>query len=167
MAIVDDTAKPAPKGPSTIVQLGVLAVLTAAAIGIGWGAGLYLDGGKAAGTAAGAHGDERGAPYSETRQGQAAGTAGIVYLDPITANLDTPPDMWARIEVALVFDGEADLLVAQLVQQDILAYMRTLKYHQLDGASGFQHLKTDLEERAGLRSEGEIKRVLVRSLLFE
>lgn len=165
MAIVEDTEKPSAKGPSMVVQIGVLVVLTAAAIGIGWASGLYLNG-QAPAAAGEAHGGD-GAAYSETRQAEAAGTAGIVYLDPITTNLDTPPDMWARIEVALVFDGAADPLVAQLVQQDILAYMRTLKYHQLDGASGFQHLKTDLEERARLRSEGRIERVLVRSLLFE
>ena len=45
--------------------------------------------------------------------------------------------------------------------------MRTVKLHQIEGASGFQHLKADLEERAAIRSDGHVKQVLIRTLLFE
>ena len=57
--------------------------------------------------------------------------------------------------------------MAEQIQQDLLAYVRTLKLHQIEGASGYQHLKADLEERAALRSGGHVKQVLVRTMLLE
>ncbi|EHK52231.1 flagellar basal body-associated FliL family protein, partial [Allomesorhizobium alhagi] len=53
------------------------------------------------------------------------------------------------------------------IHQDLLAYLRTVKLHQVEGASGFQHLKADLEERAKIRSGGHVKQFLIRTLLFE
>ena len=55
----------------------------------------------------------------------------------------------------------------ELIHQDLLAYLRTLKLHQIEGASGFQHLKADLEERAAISSGGHVKQLLIRTLLFE
>jgi flagellar FliL protein len=60
-----------------------------------------------------------------------------------------------------------DPMLANTIQQDLLAYMRTVKLHQIEGASGFQHLKADLTERAAIRSDGHVRAVLVRTLLFE
>lgn len=163
MAIVDDTAPPK-TGPSLILQIALLAGLTVVAIGIGWLSGMYLDSQQ---------------PAAETAEGDVAPKAdearllnehakmGVAYLEPITTNLAGPTGIWVRLELALVFDGEIDLVMAQTIQQDILAYMRTVKIHQVDGASGFQHLKSDIEERAAIRSEGKVTRVLVRTLLFE
>ena len=71
------------------------------------------------------------------------------------------------MEMSLVFEGKPDIRIAQIVQQDILAYLRTVKVYQVEGASGFQHLKSDLEERASIRSGGRVKQLLVRTLLFE
>ena len=45
--------------------------------------------------------------------------------------------------------------------------IRTVKMHEIEGASGFRHLKEDLEERAAIRSDGHVKQVLIRTLLFE
>jgi flagellar FliL protein len=45
--------------------------------------------------------------------------------------------------------------------------MRTVKLPQVEGASGFQHLKEDLEERARIRSGGRVKKILIKTLLFE
>ena len=164
MAIVDDTAPPERKEPSLLLQFAALAGLTVAAIGIGWGSGLYLSGRQpAAGDSAGA--EVRKA--TETNLAEAHEALGVVYLEPITTNLAGPTGTWVRIDLALVFDGDADLMVAQTVQQDILAYLRTVKIHQVEGASGFQHLKSDIEERASIRSGGKVKNILIRTLLFE
>ena len=57
--------------------------------------------------------------------------------------------------------------VAEQIHQDFLAFMRTVKLPQVEGASGFQHLKEDLEERARLRSHGRVGKILIRTLLFE
>lgn len=165
MAIIDDTAPPAKKGPSTVVQVAVLAAMTVAALGIGWLSGTYLTG-TIPGQDTGAH-DAHGSEATQTSLAETAAQLGIVYLDPITTNMAGPVDMWVRLEYALVFEGPPDLEIAHLVQQDSLAYLRTLKSHQVDGASGFQHLRADLEERAVLRSDGKVKGILVKTLLFE
>jgi len=164
MAIIDDTAPPEPKGPPLMVQIAALAGLTIVAVAIGWLAGLYLSGQqperkKEAESAA--------VKASETHLGEAAEKLGVVYLEPVTTNLAGPVETWVRLELALVFAGKPDLVVAQTVQQDVLAYLRTVKFHQVEGPSGFQHLKSDIEERAAIRSEGKVRSVLIRTLLFE
>lgn len=163
MAIVDDTAPPRNE-PSMIVQIVVLVGLTVVAIAIGWLAGLYLSGSQ---PDARKPAEVEVVKASETDLAEAGARLGVVYLEPITTNLAGPAETWARLELALVFDGEADLVTAQTVQQDILAYLRTVKFHQVEGPSGFQHLKSDIEERAAIRSDGKVKGVLIRTLLFE
>lgn len=163
MAIVDDTAPPR-KEPSFILQMALLAALTALAAGIGWGSGLYLSGNAPAEQPAG---HTPRSPAQETSLAEAQEQMGVVYLEPITTNLAGPGGNWVRIELALVFEGPSDLLTAQTVHQDILAYMRTVKMHQVEGASGFQHLRSDLEERAAIRSGGKVSGILIRTLLFE
>jgi len=164
MAIIDDTAPPAPKGPPPMVQIAAFIGLTVAAVAIGWLAGLYLSGQQP---------ERRKEAQSavvkagETHLVEAAEKLGVVYLDPVTTNLAGPVETWVRLELALVFAGKPDLVVAQTVQQDVLAYLRTVKFHQVEGPSGFQHLKSDIEERAAIRSEGKVKSVLIRTLLFE
>ena len=163
MAIVDDTAPPK-SGPSLILQIALLVGLTVVAIGIGWASGFYLIDGPQPPTAT----EENEVPKAaEANMAEAHEAMGVVYLEPITTNLAGPNSTWVRIELALVFDGEIDLLMAQTVHQDVLAYLRTVKMHQVAGASGFQHLRSDIEERAAIRSGGKVKDILVRTLLFE
>ena len=57
--------------------------------------------------------------------------------------------------------------LAGIIQQDFVAYLRTVKMHQIEGASGLRHLMENLEERAAIRSGGHVKRVLIKTLLFE
>ena len=164
MAIVDDTAPPPPQGPSLVVQLAALAGLTIVAIAIGWLSGLYLSGQQPDARKEAA---AEVVKASETSLAEASEKLGVVYLEPITTNLAGPTETWARLELALIFADKPDLVIAQTVQQDILAYLRTVKFHQVEGPSGFQHLKSDIEERAAIRSDGKIKGVLIRTLLFE
>jgi flagellar protein FliL len=154
-------AVPEKKGPSMVVQLGVLAVLTAVAIGSGWFAGSMMTG--PAGTDA-AHGET--AHVTETTTSE-IGDIAIVHLEPITTQLAAPSTMWARLEVSLVFAEAADAAMAEAVHQDFFAYMRTVKSHQLEGPSGYQHMRADLIERADIRSAGAVKDVLVRTLILE
>lgn len=163
MAIIDDSAPPK-QGPSLLLQLALLAGATIVAAGIGWGSGLYLTGGSTPGSAAQ---DPAAQKATETSLAEAQAPMGVVYLEPITTNMAGPSGTWVRLELALIFDGEADPMLAQTIQQDILSYMRTVKIHQVEGASGFQHLRSDLEERAAIRSEGKVKGILIRTLLFE
>lgn len=42
MAMADTTDAAMQKGPSILIQIAMLAGLTVAALGMGWGAGVYL-----------------------------------------------------------------------------------------------------------------------------
>jgi len=150
-----------PKGPSLPVQLGVLAAMTLAAVGTGWLAASMI----APGTPAAP--EEPVSRAVEVRSSEMPADIGIVHIEPITTNLGSPAEMWIRLELSLVFQGGADLEMAELIHQDLLAYMRTVKAHQIQGASGFQHLKADLTERAALRSEGAVRDILIRTMILE
>ena len=180
-----DQAAPAKSGPSIVIQIAILLVMTAAAIGIGWFSGSYLNGtvvrapaaaeaeAEAAakpakveghGTEAGGHGeakDEHGAAKD-------AGNPLLLDLPPIMTNIAAPSDIWLRVELSVIFDEPpTDPGMADAIHQDLLAFVRTVKMHQIEGASGFQHLKADLGERASIRSGGHAKEILIRTLLFE
>ena len=154
-------------GPSLIIQIAVLLVLSAAVGATGWFTGQFLGniGREAQGTgsevnADHSHKDEDGADKHEA-------ALNIYRLETITTNLADPQDVWARLELALVFQDQPDPQIAEMVHQDFLAYLRTVKVRQIEGPSGFQHLRTDLDERASIRSGGAVKQVLIRTLLFE
>lgn len=147
------------RGPSVVVQLGVLAVLTLAAGGVGWLSGGYLNKGVATPAETTAR-QEAGQPP--------AAPSNVVDLVPITTNLAVPESVWVRLELSLVLDRPLeDQTLPDAIQQDILAYIRTVKLMQVQGASGYQHLKSDLLERAAIRSNGLVKDILIRTMLFE
>ena len=161
-----DAEKAPKKGPSIIIQLAMLLVLSGAAAGTGWLTGNMLNGAKpAVGTGKQVGVDD--AYDDQPGSNDMAEELHVFRLEPISTNLADPVDIWARMELALVFNEAPDALVAEAIHQDFLAYLRTVKARQIQGASGFQHLKTDLEERARIRSDGRVAQVLVRTLLFE
>lgn len=167
--MADAEAAPQPKsGPSLIVQLGMLAMLTGAAIGLGWVLGAYLNGEKPAEPKPAAQAAEgHGAPAAEGGEHGARPASNLLDLAPITVNLTAPAETWLRMEVTLVTTESLPQADAEAVHQDFMAYLRTLRLHQIEGASGFNHLRTDLQERAALRSNGRVAQVLIRTLLFE
>lgn len=154
-----------PKGPSIIVQAGILVVLSVVSAGIGWVAGGALDPGPASEKAD--HAPAGGHDKKDDAGEEPIAQPNLVMLPGITTNIAAPTDIWLRLEVGLVFDGPPDAAVADAIHQDMLAFLRTVKLHQVEGASGFQHLKDDLEERARIRSDGKARKVLIRTLLFE
>jgi flagellar FliL protein len=162
MAITDQAPTP-PKGPSLLVQMAVLLGMTAAAIVLGWASGIYLNGSsepaEPAAHATEAHGEAAPEGAEEART--------VVPLASITTNLAAPEQVWIRLEASVVLDEPQPQELIETIHQDLLAYLRTVKLHQVEGASGFQHLKADLEERAKIRSDGHVKQFLIRTLLFE
>lgn len=154
------------KGPSLAVQLAILLVMSALAGGAAWFAGSYLESRTASDTEE-ASTAKTATKSDEEAEDTAAGPTGVYPIEPITTNLAEPSEVWVRAEMALVFEGEPDPLVAEAVHQDLFAYLRTVKLRQVETASGFQHLRSDLEERASIRSEGAVKQILFRALLFE
>jgi flagellar FliL protein len=157
---------PSKSGPSLVVQLGLLVAMTVAAAGVGWFSGGHLNGGKAGQPEAAAQNHDPLARHAEGH-GVVPVRDTVVPLAGMTTNLAAPSDVWLRLELAIVLDEPQDEELPELIHQDLLAYVRTLKLHQIEGASGFQHFKADIEERAAIRSGGHVKRVLIRTLLFE
>lgn len=164
MAAATDTTPAPRKGPSLIIQIAVLLALSGAAVGAGWFAGQMMGGRGQAQPAAEAAPEAKHGAEAEAPPPQALN---IFPLATITTNLADPRDLWIRLELALVFKDQADARVAEMVNQDVLAYLRTVKSRQIEGPSGLQHLKSDLDERARVRSEGKVTQVLIRTLLFE
>lgn len=159
----------AAKKASPVLMIAGIAVLTLVGAGGGW-----LLGGMIApkapehaeektAAAAGEHAasSEEGIPHISTEAN------GVVLLDPITTNLAYPSDNWVRLQVALAFNGPAELPMAESIHQDIVAYLRTVSLQQIEGPRGFQYLRDDIQERANLRSQGKVAKVMFRTFVIE
>ena len=171
---VTETA-PVKTGPSLVTQIGALLGVTVLAVGVGWLSGNHLNG-----ESAGAGGQDATATpgkvmpaHREAEEKRMEGHGAeppsptVIQLAGITTNLAAPSNVWIRMEASIVLDEPQDAGLSERVHQDFLAFVRTLKLHQIEGSSGFQHFKADLEERAAIRSNGHVKQVLIRTLLFE
>jgi len=95
---------------------------------------------------------------------------GLKSLAPIVASLASPERTWIRLEAALVMEGdqsaEAKMLAAQITE-DIVAFLRTVPLTQIQGASGFQHLREDLNDRVRVRSGGKVRDLVIQALIIE
>ena len=76
-------------------------------------------------------------------------------------------DVWVRLEAAVVADNELEEELLEAIHQDLLAFMRTVKLHHVEGPSGFLNLTAELSDRASIRTNGAAKRILIRTILFE
>jgi flagellar FliL protein len=163
MALVEDGTQ-RPRGPSLVIQLGVLGVLTVAAIGSGWFAGDFLGKGQkpAEAPAPAAH-----AAPSHGEEGEEAANPLLVPLAPMTTNLSAPNSVWVRLELALLLNAPLTPPEIETIHQDLFAFLKTVKLHQIEGPSGYQHLIGDLQERARIRSDNKVDQVLMRTMLFE
>ncbi|MTI45922.1 flagellar basal body-associated FliL family protein [Roseibium hamelinense] len=91
-------------------------------------------------------------------------------LDPLVTNLAAPTDAWVRVKASIVLSDEFTDDVAVLtghIEEDMLAYLRTLTISHLEGAVGLQHLREDLNERAKVRSNGQVHEVILESLVIQ
>ena len=91
-------------------------------------------------------------------------------LPPIVTNLAEPAETRVRLQVAIVYPKKGvekpDILAAR-ISDDIIAFMKTLSVAQLQGASGLQALREDLNDRAVTRSEGKVKEVMIENLVVQ
>lgn len=164
------------KKASPVLLIAALAGLTVVGAGGGWMVGIMVapkikaaneaQEKAAAAEAAKKEGGKEG-EEAELIPKIPAEANGIVQLDPITTNLAYPSESWVRMEVALVFNGPTDVKLAEDIQQDIMAYMRTVNLQQIEGPRGFNYLKDDLQERVDLRSEGRVSKIMFRTFVIE
>ncbi len=91
-------------------------------------------------------------------------------LAPIVTNLAQPDGGLVRLQTAIVYDkndaSKIDMVAAQ-IGDDILAFVKTLTVAQLQGATGVQHLREDLNERAATRSDGHVRELMIETLVVQ
>ncbi len=94
----------------------------------------------------------------------------LVDLPPIITNLADPASAWVRLQASIVYDTKAvqkpQMLTAQIAE-DILGYMKTVTVGQIGGASGLEHLREDLNERASIRSDGHVRELIIQTLVVQ
>lgn len=143
---------------------GILTAMTCVAIGIGGGLGFVLAGRATALIQDQAHQISTDVPpkYGPDMT--------LLDLPPIITNLADPSSAWIRLQAAIVYDNKAvakpQMLAAQ-IGEDILAYMKTATLAQIGGASGLEHLREDLNERAAIRSEGHVREVIIQTVVVQ
>lgn len=100
---------------------------------------------------------------------EAAGKTTVKSLAPIITNLPGGGGLWARLECALVIEGDKGLdeKAAGEISADIVAYMRTLTPAQIEGVGGLRRLREDLNERVRLRSGGKVRETLIQTLVVQ
>jgi flagellar FliL protein len=153
--------------------VGVL-VATLLAVAGGGGFGWHLSGmlkerepEPAKKEAAGGH---SGGPHKkDEKPAEEPAATMLVEMKPIIANLADPKTAWVRIEAALVVtrDLESVQELTGKIAEDITAYLKNTTMAQFEGASGFQSLREDLNERARLRGGKDVKEVVVHGMVVE
>jgi flagellar FliL protein len=154
----------APAMPSLFVWLAIVTALTLCAVGAGAGLGIMLrsTSPKGAATPLKPLGEPDGATYS--------GDTAVQEVPPIVTNLAGPEGSWVRVQASIVFDRKRLLkpeAAAAEIGEDILGFMRTLTPAQISGASGLQHLREDLTERASIRSGGLVRELILQSVVVQ
>ncbi|WP_226735914.1 flagellar basal body-associated FliL family protein [Microvirga lenta] len=146
--------------------LGMLVVLTLLAVGTGGAFGLFLVSTVEKAVDEKKKGEEEKAPQTLVYSGDLV----LRAVAPVVTNLAGASDVWVRLESSIVFTNGSvenpDVMTAE-IRQDILAYLRTLTLAQIQGASGLQHLREDLNERVSMRSKGLVRELIVETLIVQ
>jgi flagellar protein FliL len=90
-------------------------------------------------------------------------------LAPIITNLGNPPDLFIRLQAAVVIapnTPESNVLITK-VNDDIVAYLHTVSISEIQGPTGFQYLKEDMKKRAIQLGGGKVRDFLVTSFVVE
>jgi flagellar protein FliL len=153
----------AKKSGGGISLLGIL-IITFLAVGAGGFFGMQVPGLTKTGP------DKPKAAAVNEHEQKPPSTALVQPLPPITTNLAQPSTTWIRIESSVVINadmGPDAKVIAARMSEDIIGYLRTLSIDQIEGPSGFQHLREDLNDRVRVRSEGKASELIIQSLILE
>ncbi len=96
--------------------------------------------------------------------------ARLRQLEPLVTNLAAPRDAWVRVQASVILSDQPvdDIgILTGHIEEDILAYLRTVTISHLEGPVGLQHLREDLNERAIARSRGAVREVILESLVIQ
>ncbi|WP_342151281.1 flagellar basal body-associated FliL family protein [Methylorubrum sp. SB2] len=161
MAETKDGARKGGKG-----WIGALLLVTLVAVGTGGGLGVYLVGNV-----------EKSVDLKKRDEADKAvkvlnytGDLSLRSVGSAVTNLAEPADAWVRIESSIVFKTgtlpNPDVTLAE-IRADAVAYLRTMSLAQIEGASGLQHLREDLNERVAIRTKGAVRELIVESLVVQ
>ncbi len=145
--------------PSLVQWLLVMAGMSVLAIAIGAFVGLSM--------MSTARTDARDLAAAELRMSP---DANLIALPPIITNLADPANAWVRLQTAIVLDKRSEIkpeVMAAEIADDLLGFMKTVTLAQIGGASGLQHLREDLTERAVIRSHGHVRELIIQTLVVQ
>lgn len=149
---------------------GIVAILLVTLLGAGAGGGLgfYLAGDLKAKTAE--QKPHREAAKSEEKSNVPANSK-IVEITPIIANIGDPSTAWMRVEASLIVAGDVDegtaKTLAATIAGDVTAYIKTVSLAQFEGASGYQALREDLNDRARVRGGAQVRELVIHGIVVE
>jgi flagellar protein FliL len=167
------------KGGMTMAQ-NAIGFVVAGVIAGGVGAGI----GMMSKPAEHAPPPKEGAKSGERKEEVLAAVVQMGSLDvpPAVTNLASPKEVWVRIEGAILFEGKTlprgdamfegktlprgDALAAE-ISADILAFLRTQTLEQIQGVTGLEHLRSDINERVQTRSQGAVKKFIIKALVVQ
>lgn len=152
------------KGRSLWGFLGMMALMTVVAVSVGGSLGIVLVGQTTSAV------EELQHPPPADFSPKYGSDMSLLDLPPIITNLADPATAWIRLQAAIVYDNKAvakpDMLAAE-IGEDVLAYMKTVTLAQIGGASGLDHLREDLNERAAIRSEGHVRELIIQTVVVQ
>ena len=149
----------APPFPSLVPWLLIMAGMSVLAIIIGALVGLTM--------MSTARNDAFALAAAEQR---AYADASLISLPPIITNLADPANAWVRLQTSIVVDKKSETkpeVLAAEIADDLLGFMKTVSLTQIGGASGLQHLREDLTERAVIRSQGHVRELIIQTLVVQ
>lgn len=175
-----------PHGPGLSGRQAIIILLVLTFIGAGGGVGLgmYLSGsppsqavpagkGLAAESAkphdneSAKHGEEL---HAESPPASAAADLQIKELPPIVTNLAAPVTSLVRLQASVVYDAKAlphpEIFVAEFTG-DALGFLKTLSMSWLEGAEGLRRLGEELNDRAAIRSHGNVRELVIQSMVVQ
>ena len=91
-------------------------------------------------------------------------------LTPIVTNLAQPEGVKVRLQASILFNSkevEAPTLMSAQITDDLIGYLKTLSIAQLQGGSGLQSLREDLNERVAIRSNGHVRELIIETLVVQ
>jgi flagellar protein FliL len=90
-------------------------------------------------------------------------------LASIVTNLGNPPDLFVRLQAAVVLEPNTPESAALITKigDDVVAYLRTVSIAEIQGPTGFQFLREDLKKRAIQLGGGKVRDFLLTTFVVE
>ena len=159
----DTVSSRAGKGSMLTLLAQVAALTVLGAVGGGFVGTLIVAKVKAAVVAA-------AVPLEPATRGTVSEDVVVKELPPIVTNLAQPEGMKIRLQASILYNKkevETPTLMSAQITDDLVGYLKTLSIAQLQGGSGLQSLREDLNERVAIRSEGHVRELIIETLVVQ